>query len=63
MLEVCVGTTGAVSRVRVVRSTGYAAYDERLVAAAGGWRYRPYLVNGTTVPACGTVTFVYAVAR
>ena len=47
--------------VSVASSTRYEAYDARLVTAARAWRYRPYTVNGTPMPVCGMVTFVYTI--
>jgi len=40
-----------------VRSTGYSDYDDRLVEAIHGWRYRPYMINGTAQPFTGIVQF------
>jgi protein TonB len=56
---VCLAADGAVSSVTLTRSTRYPAYDEAITGAARRWRYKPYTVNGTPVPACGMVTFVY----
>lgn len=61
VLKLCIGTAGTVATVNVVKSTGYASYDERLVAGARSWRYRPYLLEGRPVPACGMVTFIYSI--
>ncbi|HSK02957.1 MAG TPA: TonB family protein [Kofleriaceae bacterium] len=58
-IKVCLAANGAVASVAVMKSTRYAAYDEAILAAARRWIYRPYSVNGTPVPACGMVTFVY----
>lgn len=59
-VKMCIGTDGAVSSLRVLRSTGYAEYDATLLAGMRGWRYRPYRVaDGTGVAACTLVTFIY----
>jgi TonB family protein len=60
-LKLCIATDGGISSVSVVASTKYDAYDHKLVAAARAWRYRPYTVNGTPMPVCGVVTFVYTI--
>lgn len=61
ILKLCIAVDGAISSVSVASSTKYPAYDARLVEAARGWRYRPYMVNERPVPACSTVTFVYTI--
>jgi TonB family protein len=59
-VEMCLGTDGSVSSLRLRRSTGYAEYDAALVSGMKGWRYRPYrLADGTGVRACTLVTFIY----
>lgn len=58
-IQVCLAVDGSVASVGVMKSSRYAPYDEAIVAAARRWVYRPYTVNGTPVPACGAVTFVY----
>lgn len=59
LLKVCVSTRGAVSSVAVLSSTKYPAFDQQLVRAVRGWRYRPHTVDGAPVPVCGAVSFVY----
>jgi hypothetical protein len=59
-MKVCLTTEGTVSSVTLTASSGYAAYDAAFAAAAWRWIYKPYTVNGTPVPACGMVTFQYA---
>lgn len=60
-LKLCIATDGGISSVSIAASTKYDAYDARLVAAARAWRYKPYTVNGTPMPVCGMVTFVYTI--
>jgi len=59
MFKVCVDASGTVSSVSQLRSTGYASYDDQLVAGIRAWRYRPYTANGVAIPVCGVVTFNY----
>jgi TonB family protein len=61
VVKLCVSADGSVGSTRLLVSTKYAAYDAALVAAVAGWRYQPYRVNGTAVPACSTVRFVYTI--
>jgi TonB family protein len=61
VVRVCVASDGGVTSAALLSSTGYTAYDELLLSAVHRWRYRPYLVNGTPVAVCGTVTFLYSV--
>lgn len=61
-IEMCLNRRGAVASVRVLRSSGYAAYDDKLVGAMGSWRYQPYMLDsGVAVPVCTVVTFIYRV--
>ena len=59
MFKVCVDTSGVVSGLTQLRSTGYASYDAELSAAIHQWRYTPYVADGTPIPFCGVVTFNY----
>jgi TonB family protein len=59
IVKLCLDTGGSVASARMLRPTGYGAYDQTLLAAVRDWRYRPYTVNSTPVPACSTVTFIY----
>jgi hypothetical protein len=58
-VKVCMDTTGRVDVAELIKGTGFPAYDAKLVAGVLTWRYRPYLVNGTPVPVCSIVQFVY----
>jgi len=58
-LKMCLNTGGTVSRVSVVRSSGYPAYDAKIKGKMRQWRYRPFKVNGKAVPVCTSVTFIY----
>lgn len=60
-LKLCIATDGAIKSVSILSSTKYEAYDAKLVSTARTWRYKPYTVNGTPMPVCGVVTFVYTI--
>jgi protein TonB len=49
MLEVSIDNNGAVTDVRVTQSLN-AVYDQLLIEAARGWRYKPALRNGQPTP-------------
>jgi|GEM_PF-1720013 len=55
----CLDTSGRVAKLRIVRSTGYNAYDAKIMTTVRTWRYQPYRVNGTAVPVCTSITFIY----
>lgn len=59
-VKVCVDARGAVASATMIGTTKYPAYDALLVANVRAWRYRPYTVNGTPVPACSAVTFQFS---
>lgn len=61
VLKVCIQANGQISSVAIASSTKYPAFDARLVEATRAWRYRPYTVDGTPMPVCGMVTFVYSI--
>lgn len=56
---VCVAIDGSVASTTLKHPTGYPDYDGALLTAIRAWRYRPYTVGNTAVPACGMVTFHY----
>jgi len=61
VFKVCVGADGNVDSVSQLKSSGYAAYDQQLVAAIRAWVYKPYEIDHVAVPACGAVTFSYEI--
>jgi TonB family protein len=54
ILEAVVGTDGAVTDIRVLKSI--ALLDEAAIEAARQWRYAPTTLNGVPVPVIMTVT-------
>jgi TonB family protein len=58
--RVCIDEQGNVESVLALRSTGYAAYDGRLIAAMEKWRYSPFLIDDKPVPVCTGVSFIYS---
>ena len=59
ILEMCLDKSGAVTRKRIVRSSGYADYDAKLRSGVARWRYEPYRANGKPAAICTQLTFVY----
>lgn len=57
--RLCVDRHGEVSRVQVVKSTRFEAYDQTIVGGMHGWTYRPFLVDGKPTPVCSMVTYIY----
>jgi protein TonB len=59
--KLCLTTTGAISNVTMLKSTGFPSYDSKIQGKMRSeWRYKPYMVNGKAVPVCTAVTFVYS---
>jgi TonB family protein len=60
VVKMCLDKRGRVGELRVLRSTGHPAYDQRLLDGMRGWRYHPYkLDSGAAVPVCTVVNFIY----
>jgi TonB family protein len=60
VIKLCVDATGKVARVILLKSSGYPAYDEKIVTETKGWKYKPYVVDGKPVPVCTALTFIYS---
>ena len=60
-VRVCISTDGDVASATMAKSTTYGEYDATILAAVKNWRYRPYTLDGTPVPACSFVTFNYMI--
>ena len=58
--KMCVDPTGVVTTVSQLKSTGFPAYDAKIMREMKTWGYRPYMVNGKAVPVCTAVTFIYS---
>lgn len=58
-VKLCLSAEGRVTSTRMMQSTQFSAYDEKLEREIRQWRYQPYTVNGVATPVCTMVTFVY----
>jgi hypothetical protein len=58
--RVCIDDAGKVESVLPLRSTGFAAYDRRLISKMQLWVYSPFMIDGESVPVCTGVRFIYA---
>jgi TonB family protein len=59
--KLCLDTAGTPTTTRVLKSTGYPAYDDRIRnTILGTWRYAPFVIADKPVPVCTAVTFIYS---
>ncbi|HET7505432.1 MAG TPA: protein kinase [Kofleriaceae bacterium] len=59
--KVCITTDGAISTVTPLKSTGFSAYDAKILnTIRTKWRYRPFMVNGKATAVCTAVRFIYS---
>jgi len=57
--KLCVDTSGTISSLRPVKSTGFETYDQTIEQAIHDWKFKPFLVDGKPTPVCTAVTFIY----
>jgi TonB family protein len=58
-VKICVGRDGAMQSVKVMKSSGFPAYDQKLVRQINAWKYKPFMVNGAPTPVCSVVVFIF----
>jgi protein TonB len=59
VVKMCLNTAGNVKKINMLKSTGHSAYDAKIKSKMRLWKYRPFKVNGKSVPVCTSVTFIY----
>ena len=58
--KLCVTVDGAIASVRLLKSSGFPAYDQKIIdTIQREWRYKPFSIEGKPVPVCTAVTFIY----
>ncbi len=57
--RICLNASGTVKEAKVLKSSGFAAYDKKIEREMRAWKYKPFMVNGKAAPVCSAVTFVY----
>lgn len=58
VVRMCLRPSGRVDTLRILKPSGYPAYDRRLLSRMRQWRYRPWLVDGKAVPLCTFMAFI-----
>ena len=58
-VKVCIDRAGNIASVKIMKSSGFPAYDQKLTREISKWRYRPFSVNGTPTPVCSAIQFIY----
>jgi hypothetical protein len=58
--RICLDETGTPESVLPMRTTGYLAYDRKILLALNRWRYKPFLHDGKPTPVCTAITFIYS---
>lgn len=59
--KLCINTEGNIASVSQLKSTGFVAYDQKIISTIRGeWRYRPFLANGQATAVCTAITFIYS---
>ncbi len=59
--KVCIAAEGSVTGVSQLKSTGFAAYDAKILNTIHkDWRYRPFVINGKATAVCTTLRFMYS---
>lgn len=58
-LKFCIDTAGRVSTTRLLRASGRAGYDQKIVREVKAWTFRPIVSEGQAVDVCTVETFIY----
>ncbi|MEZ4398914.1 MAG: TonB family protein [Kofleriaceae bacterium] len=58
-VKVCIGRSGDVESVEILKSSGFPAYDDKVQRGVLTWKYRPFMMNGVPAPVCAILMFVY----
>ena len=59
-VKVCVDRDGVVSTAKVLKASGFPAYDDLVVRRIAGWTYEPFTIDGAPVAVCSVVQLVYS---
>lgn len=59
-VQLCVDERGTVEKLRLLKSSGFPAYDDKILGEMRNWKYKPYLVNGVPSPMCTVTVFQYS---
>ena len=51
------------SETKLLKSSGYPAYDRKIELKMKQWKFKPFLVGGAAVPVCTSATFIYNQSR
>jgi TonB family protein len=62
-LEFCSDSEGSPTKVTIIRSTQYVAYDQALDEGARRWRFMPRQIRGKYVSSCSRVQLTYRPRR
>lgn len=62
-VQLCVDQRGDVTTLRLLQSSGFPAYDDKIQREMRGWKYKPYLVNKRPSPMCTVTLFDYRMRR
>jgi TonB family protein len=57
--KLCIDTTGKIDQLRLLKSSGYPAYDQKVKRELEAWAFQPYKFQGEPTAACTAVTLVY----
>jgi len=58
--KLCVTVDGKAASVKLLKSSGFAAYDQKIIdTIQREWTYSPYVIHGKPAPVCTAVTFIY----
>ena len=59
-VKVCVDRDGVVSTAKVLKASGFPAYDDLVVRHIAGWTYEPFTIDGAPVAVCSVMQLVYS---
>ena len=57
--KLCIDANGAIGSVKLLRSSGLAAYDAKIHGQIRTWQYAPFMINCKPQPVCTSVTIIY----
>jgi TonB family protein len=57
MVKLCVKSSGAISKLQLIKSSGTPSYDAKILRAMKTWTFGPITVDGQPADACAPVPF------